>query len=161
VGRHLRQPMVLARLRSTATCHWLKVERGTSVFLNGFGAFLIAGFCNRNAFRLVQLCEECPSPALDRQASLIENRMSARWHRSDLGFIRACFCERTDAVNHLLRIEAALAGEPLPVPPLEVVAAGFAGDLLREVLGDVFPTSPHMTSYIGASDVAPARIIIE
>jgi hypothetical protein len=76
VGRHLRQPMVLARLRSTATCHWLKVERGTSVFLNGFGAFLIAGFCNRNAFRLVQLCEECPSPALNRQASLIENRMS-------------------------------------------------------------------------------------
>ena len=48
-------------------------------------------------------------------------------------------CQCTDAVNNLLGIETAIAGEPLPVPPLEVVAPTFAGDLLREILGDVFP----------------------
>jgi len=94
-----------------------------------------------------------------------QNQVSARWHRGHLGFCRPCFCndrfcQRADAVNNLLRIEAALAGELLPVPPLRSSPDSY-GYRLGEVLGDVFQTTPHMTSYIGASDAPLPRIIIE
>ena len=61
---------------------------------------------------------------------------------SDCGRLCFCdggFCQRADAVKNLPGIEAALAGEQLPVPPLEVIAPTFAGDFLCEVLRDVLP----------------------
>jgi hypothetical protein len=47
--------------------------RTTNILLNWFAAFVVGGFRSRQAFRVLQLCEEAPSPALDGQASLIQN----------------------------------------------------------------------------------------
>ena len=62
------------------------------------------------------------------------------------GFCDCRPCQCADAVNNLPRIEATLAGEPLPVPPPEVIAPAFACDLLREVLRDILPNlAAHVT----------------
>ena len=123
-------------------------------------------FDSRVLSQFLQLCEECTSASFDRLSRLAQDRVSARWHRGNLGFSRPrfCddrFCQRADAVNNLLRIEAAFAGELLPVPPHEVIAPTLAGDRLREVLVTFSQTSPHMASYIGASDAPLPRIITE
>jgi hypothetical protein len=51
---------------------------------------------------------------------LVQDRVSGRWHRGHFGFSRPCFCDgqfcqRADAVNNLLRIEAALAGSSFQI----------------------------------------------
>ena len=124
---------------------WLFQIRACNFGVFGaLGTFFIDGCCDRIASQVLQLCEECTSASFDRLSRLAQDRVSARWHRGYLGFSRPCFCDdrfcqRADAVNNLLRIEAAFAGELLPVPPHEVIAPTLAGDGLREVLGDVFP----------------------
>ena len=79
------------------------------------------------ASELLQLREQGTSPSFDRMSRLVQYRVSACWHRGHLGlrclrFADDGFCQRSDAVNNLLRIEAAFAGKQLPVPPIEVVA---------------------------------------
>ena len=73
------------------------------------------------------MCKDSASPFLDRLARLAKNRVSTRGHCCHVGFSGPSFCDerfchRAHTVNDLLRIEAAIAGEPLPVAPLEVVA---------------------------------------
>ena len=68
------------------------------------------------------------STSLDGLPSLAQNFVSTRWHPGHLAFNRGCFrdsgfCQRSDALKNLPGIETALAREPLPVPPLEVIAA--------------------------------------
>jgi len=106
------------------------------------------------------------SASFDRLSRLVQNQVSARWHRGHLGFCRPCFCndrfcQRADAVNNLLRIEAALAGELLPVPPLRSSPRLLPAIVWARFLVTFFQTTPHMTSYIGASDAPLPRIIIE
>ena len=67
------------------------------------------------------------SASFDHLSRLVQDRVSARWHRGHLGFSRPCFgddrfCQSADAVNNLLWIEAAFTGELLPVPSREVIA---------------------------------------
>src|SRR6266404_3753403 len=45
-----------------------------------------------------------------------------------LGFRDGRFCQCSDTIDRLSRIEAALAGKALPVPSGEVIASAFAGD---------------------------------
>jgi hypothetical protein len=68
------------------------------------------------ASELLQLREQGTSPSFDRISCLVQYRVSAYWHRGHLGlrclrFADDGFCQRFDAVNNLLRIEAAFAGK--------------------------------------------------
>ncbi len=106
------------------------------------------------------------SASLNGLSSLVQNWVFTRWHAGYLAFSRACFrdsrsCQRADALENLPGIEATLSGEQLPVPPLEVVTPIFAGDLMGEIFETFSHTSPHMTSYIGASETPLPRIMIE
>ena len=94
------------------------------------------------ASELLQLREQGTSPSFDRMSRFVQYRVSACWHRGHLGlrclhFADDGFCQRFDAVNNLLRIEAAFVGKQLPISPGEVVAPGFARDFLCQVLRDV------------------------
>ena len=113
-------------------------------FLGASGSFFIDGFGKRIASQFLQLCKQCTSASFNGLSSLVQNWVFTRWHAGYLAFSRACFrdsrcCQRADALNNLPGIEATLAGEPLPVPPLEVVTPIFAGDLMGEILRDVLP----------------------
>src|SRR5712691_4862322 len=103
---------------------------GNFFFINGFGRWI--------TFQLGQLCEEQTGPSFDRLSRLDQDRMSTCGHCGHFGFSRTGFiddrfCQRANTINDLLRIKAALTGELLPVPPLEVVAPALAVDLLREI----------------------------
>ena len=92
--------------------------------------------------------------------------MCTRWHGGNFRFSRACFrdngfCQCADALKNLSGIKTALARESLPVPPLQVITPSLAGDLLGEIFVTFSQTSPHMTSYVGASDAPLPRIMIE
>src|SRR6516164_8483773 len=68
------------------------------------------------ASELLQLREQGTSPSFDRMSRLVQYRVSACWHRGHLGlcclhFADDGFCQRFDAVNNLLRIEAAFVGK--------------------------------------------------
>jgi hypothetical protein len=55
------------------------------------GTFFIDGCGDRIASRVLQLCEDCMSASFDRPSRLVQDRVSARWHRGHLGFCRPCF----------------------------------------------------------------------
>ena len=119
---------VSLKIRIVHSGAWLSQIRACNFGVFGaLGIFSIDCCCDRIASQVLQLCEECTSASFDRLSRLVQNRVSARWHRGHLRFSRPCFCDdrfcqRTDAVNNLLRIEATFAGELLPVPPHEVIA---------------------------------------
>ena len=78
-----------------------------------------------------------------------------------LGFGNGGFCQRVDTVNNLFRIEAALAGKLLPVVLLRWSPRVLPAIFCARFFVMFSQTSPHIMSYIGASDALPARIMIE
>src|SRR5262245_3620095 len=99
----------------------------------------MSGVYGRVTHRLLQLGEENACSSFDGLPRWLQQLVRASRHCGYLGSGRRCFrdgrlCQCADAVDHLSRIEAALAGEALPVPSVEVIPSAFAGERLGEVL---------------------------
>src|SRR5262245_53583849 len=92
----------------------------------------------------MQVLQEKMSALFDRSSGFVEYRVVPRWHVSYFAFSGACFrdscgCQCANALENLFGIEAALAGEQLPIPSPEAVTTVRASDLLSEVFSHVLP----------------------
>jgi hypothetical protein len=72
---------------------WLPQIRASNfgVFV-ALGTFFIDGCGDRIASQVLQSNEDCMSASFHRLSRLVQDRVSARWHRGHLGFRRPCFC---------------------------------------------------------------------
>src|SRR5207245_11220032 len=118
--------------------------RSPSGFLLGGSGVRMGGVYGRLIRWLLQLGHEEARSPFDGLPRWLQQLVNAGRHCGTLGrggstFRDGGFCQGADAVDHLSRIEAALAGEALPVSSGEVVPSALAGDRLREVLRDVAP----------------------
>src|SRR5215813_12964372 len=90
-------------------------------------ALVMDRFDMRLAVHRMQLCDKQVSPPFDGLSHLVKHHVGSRRHcshlaRGRLGLDHCGFCQHADAVKDLSGIEAALTGESLPVPPLEIIA---------------------------------------
>src|SRR6266496_3603145 len=110
----------------------------------GIGSF---GLPVRFLFHFLQLGEQSAGTLFDRPLCLPKNGMIACRHRSHFGGGRGglrggSLRKRANAGENLRCAKPALSGKVLPMSALEIIAAVLAGDLLCEVLRDMFPYLP-------------------